>query len=347
MAIRVKMTIGLKDDVGVSFGTLEKVSDRHLQVEIDAEYHKGQMLEFQFALEGWRTSVQGEVAVVRVVPHQMPHGPTTYALKIVSIGDGKETTYREWLYEIAQGGGASVAPRRDPGSSVTSNVSRASRLAEGERRLQALDRQREARRTYSVVSSIAGSGATEARPGVGRKALRDALRGFAGRGKGEPADEADASQPSSPPASPPPRSQPPRSRPPVSDTSLLEEVSVTPSTVSQAGSAQRRRRRLDVRVVADASPPRIEARFHDPNRYLAQYRDHLDRDVLFLRHDDLDIAVGRGVRIRIVLPTEETLVCDGKVAAALPSGTGLLLFLGDDERSLLRRTAARLLRERR
>jgi hypothetical protein len=122
---------------------------------------------------------------------------------------------------------------------------------------------------------------------------------------------------------------------------------VTPSTVSQAGSAQRRRRRLDVRVVADASPPRIEARFHDPNRYLAQYRDHLDRDVLFLRHDDLDIAVGRGVRIRIVLPTEETLVCDGKVAAALPSGTGLLLFLGDDERSLLRRTAARLLRERR
>ncbi len=110
MAIRVKMTIGLKDDVGVSFGTLEKVSDRHLQVEIDAEYHKGQMLEFQFALEGWRTSVQGEVAVVRVVPHQMPHGPTTYALKIVSIGDGKETTYREWLYEIAQGGGGGGGP---------------------------------------------------------------------------------------------------------------------------------------------------------------------------------------------------------------------------------------------
>jgi hypothetical protein len=35
------------------------------------------------------------------------------------------------------------------------------------------------------------------------------------------------------------------------------------------------------------------------------------------------------------------------VATTLPSGMGLLLFLDDDERSLLRRTAARLLRERR
>jgi hypothetical protein len=348
MAIRVKMTIGLKDDVGVSFGTLNKVSDRHLQVEIDAEYHQGQILEFQFALEGWRASVQGEVAVIRVAPHELPHGPTTYALKIVSLAKDRETLYRDWLYEIAQGGGATAPPPRDPTSSVVSNVDRVSRRAEGEKRLKNLERQREARRSYSVVSSIAGSGVTNARPGVGRQALRNALRGFAGQPDEEKAED-------EPPASVPPPSRPPArvpapSRPPASvpaPSRLRDVPSVPPSSISHAGSDQRRRKRVDVRVALDASPPRVDARFYEPKRFLAQYRDHLDRDVLFLRHDDLDIAVGRGVRVRVVLPTDDTVVCDGKVAAVLPSGTGLLLFLDDDDRSLLRRTAARLLRERR
>ncbi len=358
MAIRVKMTIGLKDDVGVSFGTLNKVSDRHLQVEIDAEYHQGQILEFQFALEGWRASVQGEVAVIRVAPHELPHGPTTYALKIVSLAKDKETLYRDWLYEIAQGGGATAPPPRDPTSSVVSNVDRVSRRAEGEKRLKNLERQREARRSYSVVSSIAGSGVTNARPGVGRQALRNALRGFAGQPDEEKAEDeppASVPPPSRPPASVPPPSRPPASvpapsRPPASvpaPSRLRDVPSVPPSSISHAGSDQRRRKRVDVRVALDASPPRVDARFYEPKRFLAQYRDHLDRDVLFLRHDDLDIAVGRGVRVRVVLPTDDTVVCDGKVAAVLPSGTGLLLFLDDDDRSLLRRTAARLLRERR
>jgi hypothetical protein len=102
-----------------------------------------------------------------------------------------------------------------------------------------------------------------------------------------------------------------------------------------------------VRVRTDTEPPRVEARFADPRRYLAQYRDHLDRDVLFLRHDDLALAVDTRARVRILLPTDDVVLCDARVGASLPSGTGFVLQLGDDERSLLRRTAAKLLRERR
>jgi hypothetical protein len=353
MAIRVTMTIGLKDDAGVGFGTLTKVSDRHLQVEIDAQYDRGQPLEFQFALEGWRTSVQGQAAVIRVSPHELSHGPTTYALKIVSLADGKEAVYRNWLYEIAQGGGASVAPHPDATSSVISRVDRASRRAEGEQRLRALERQREARRNHSVVSSIAGSGATSDRPGVGRQALRSALQGFAGR-SGDERSTTRTTDPtpshtrgSAPPPSRPPASTAPPSRPPRRAAPWREELSVPPSSISRTASERRRTKRLDIRVAPDASPPRVEARFHDPKRFLSQYRDHLDRDVLFLRHDGLDIAVGRQVRVRLLLPTDDAVVCDAKVATTLPSGMGLLLFLDDDERSLLRRTAARLLRERR
>ncbi len=351
MAIRVTMTVGLRDEGGVVFGTLSKVSDRHLLVQSEATYERGQRLEFQFALEGRRTSVQGDAVVVRITPHELPHGPTSYALKIAHLAPGKEAAYREWLYDLAHGGGSSARPHRDHASSITSSVSNAAeRRAAGERRLAAMDRQRTDRRSSSVVSSIAGSSASAARAGVGRQALRNALRGFAVRSVSpesvEPGDsprrqrmEVEPIVGDVPPARPTPR----RQAPPLDDISVPP-----PSDISHVSGRSRkgRRKRVEIRVRMDTDPPRIEARFADAGRYLAMYRDHLDRDVLFLRHDQLDLPLDARVRARLLLPTDDVVLCDARVAAQLPSGVGFVLKLDDDDRSLLRRTAARLLRER-
>jgi len=349
------MTVGLRDDNGVVFGTLSKVSDRYLQVESDADYERGQMLEFQFALEGRGTSVQGDAQVVRVVPHEIPHGPSSYALKVLAVAQGMEAVYREWLYDLAHGGGSSLQPQRDHASSISSTISRTpQRRAEGERRLAQLEQRRARRSSNSVVSSIMDSSVSATRDGVGRQALRQTLRGFAVRSSGPEAVDPDSvgggRRPMDvepilgelPPRSLPPHSVPPRSRPPRSD-----EPSITPSGFSSAGRSDRqKRKRVDIRVRRDTDPARVEVRFADPRRYLAMYRDHLDRDVLFVRHEDLDMALQCRVRARLVLPNDQVILCDASVGACLPSGTGLLLKLNDAERSLLRRTAAQLLRSR-
>ncbi len=350
MAIRVTMTIGLRDSNGVVFGTLGKVSDRHLQVQSDAEYQREQIVEFQFALEGRRTSVQGDAQVVRVVPHELPHGPTTYALKILTLAKGKEATYRQWLYDLAHGGGSSARPHRDHAPSITSTISNASeRRAEGEARLAALERAKGARKSHSIVSSIAGSSASAARAGVGRKALRQALRGFAVRSTTpEPASPDQERRLEVEPlvdGEPRPR-QADRSVPPRSTPGRREPPSITPSDFQSTTTRGRKRKRMEVRVRTDTEPKRVEVRFSDPRRYLAMYRDHLDRDVIFLRHEDLDLAIHSPMRARLVLPNDEVVLCDASVGACLPSGTGILLRLDDDERSLLRRTAAALLRAR-
>ena len=353
MAIRVTMTIGLRDDAGVVFGTLQKVSDRHLQAQSDAEYQQGQIVEFQFALEGRRTSVQGDAQIVRVSPHEMSHGPATYALKILTLAKGKEAVYREWLYELAHGGGSSARPHQDHASSISSTLSNAEqRRLEGERRLAALERAKSERRSRSVVSSIVGSSVSSARPGVGRQALRQALRGFAVRGgdvgsagpddRVQRALEVEPLVGGIPPRSVSPRSVSPRSMSPSS------EPSITPSDYSSPGgrSDRPRRQRMEIRVRRDTDPSRVEVRFADARRYLAMYRDHLDRDVLFVRHDELDLPLGSPVRTRLVLPNDEVILCDASVGACLPSGTGLILSLDEGDRSLLRRTAAQLLRAR-
>ena len=362
MAIRVTMTIALRDDNGVVFGTLNKVSDRHLQAEADGVYRQGQVIEFQFALEGRRVSVQGTATVIRVMPHELPHGPTTYALKIVELAPGLDAAYREWLYDLAHGGGSSARPHRDHAASISSTVSNAaSRRSEGERRLRALERAKAAR-SNSVVSSIAGSAASSARSGVGREALRSALRGFAVRSStpesvgpdGAPSGRARKLE-VEPIVDRAPRSAPARSvAPPSASPRSMgrhEGVSVPPSDVSRVpgsrGRSDRKRPRVEVRVRTDTDPPRIEARFADSRRYLAQYRDHLDRDVLFLRHEALDFALDRRIRVRILLPTDDVVLCDASVGGCLPSGTGFVLKLDEDQRSLLRRTAAKLLRDRR
>ena len=271
-------------------------------------------------------------------------------MKILSLAKGKETVYREWLYDLAHGGGSSQKPHRDHSSSISSTISNAAeRRSEGERRLAAIERAKAERRSNSVVSSIMGSSVSATRAGVGRQALRQALRGFAVRGgSAEPTtSEPGADRPLE--VEPlvggvPRRNGPTRSMPPLRD-----EPSITPSEFSAAGgrSGKARRKRLDVRVRLDTQPPRVEARFADARRYLAMYRDHLDRDVLFVRHEDLvDLALDSPVRARLVLPDDEVVLCDARVGACLPSGIGLVLRLDEGDRSLLRRTAAKLLRAR-
>lgn len=122
----------------------------------------------------------------------------------------------------------------------------------------------------------------------------------------------------------------------------------TPSDWSTASSTRRRgkRRRIEVKVTDHTEPPRVLVCFHDPKRFLAMYRDHLDRDVLFLRHDGPVLPMGGSVRVRLVTPTEDVVLCDATIQAVLPSGVGIVLSLDDDDRSLLRRTAASLLRRK-
>jgi hypothetical protein len=289
MALRVSMTIALRDEHGVVFGNLDKVSDRHLQVSIDADYQRGQVIEFQFALEGMRRSVQGEAAVIRVVPDEKGGGLCTYALKIVSLSSDAKRAFEAWLYELAQGGGTSAKPHRDHASSIISTISRTSeRRREGERRLARLERSQPAQNP-SWVSSIAASQRSESRTGVGRAAVRAALRGFADR-----------------------------------STDGSHSASVT----------------------SRAKPDRLQVKVR-PATFLHQYRDHLDHDVLFLRLEAAELPVDSAVRVHLVLPTDDRMRCDAVVGAHLPSGTGLILHLEDQERSTLRAVATQLMRQRR
>ncbi len=358
MAIRVTMTIAIRDENGVQFCTLEKVSDRHLQVQSTTSYVKGQPVEFQFALEGYRASVQGDAVIVRVAPHEIEQGPTTYALKILAVSDKVAKLYRQWLYDLAHGGGSSNRPHEHHASSISSVVSDASaRRAEGERRLAAIEEKRARRQTHSVVSSIARSGTVSGvRDGVGRSALRKTLRGWAVRSSTPDSTPPSSTEPSEPPRrrlqvdpivediDPPsvpraPRQRAPRSTPPVSTPS-------TWSTTSTTTGRRHKRKRMEVKVADHTDPPRVLVRFHDPKRFLAMYRDHLDRDVLFVRHDGPELPAGSPVRVRIVTPTDDVVLCDGTLQAVLPSGVGVVLKLDDDERSLLRRVAASLLRKK-
>jgi hypothetical protein len=292
MAIRVTMTIALRDRGGLEFATLTKVSERYLQVESEHHYPQGRMVEFQFGLEGRRTSIQGEGLVARVEPLSAPRGAQRYAIRIVTLAPPVAERYGAWLRELAHGGGSSARPHRDHASSI----SHASASCRGD------------------VSDIMGSSATDARPGVGRGAVRQALRGFAVRGE-ERAVEPLMGEPS------------------AFDSLPAWDTDGTPTE------GRGRPRRVSWTLARHHDPPRLELRFADPRRYLAMYREHLDRDVLFLRLEDPPLRVDSRVKVRVVLPSEAVVLCGAHVAAVLPSGTALLLRLNAEERDTLLREA--------
>ncbi len=102
-----------------------------------------------------------------------------------------------------------------------------------------------------------------------------------------------------------------------------------------APEAPRKRRRVEVKVAATASPPIVMVRFNDPERYVAYYWKHLHRDALQVRYDASELEVNTQVSVRLVLPGGSTVKCTGHVRAASPQGFALRLDLDATARSTL------------
>lgn len=309
MAIKVKISIGLRDDRGVLFGTLLEVSDRHLRATAEGLYDPGQRVEFRFPLDGYRASVLGQARVQRVVPPEFGVGLASLVLDIEELDPRCQAVFREWLYDQAHGGGTPSRPHERLVSSINSTVSSDSaRARDGQRRLDALDAARAQRLGQSVPPGHSAPG-SDLRQGVGRAAMREALRNYAG-----PQGEA---------ARPAPASGPPPSH----------------GGETQAGGAA-----LEVRLSDRSTPAKLLVRFHDKRRFLDMVRDHIDRDMLFVRVDGASLPVGAALSVRMALPAGEVLLCDGLVLAALPSGFGVKLELTDGDRSQVQAAAAASLR---
>jgi len=359
VAIRVKMSISLRDERGVIFGSLKKVSDRQLDVVCESAYMRGQLLEFQFELEGFRVSVYGKARVEGVNTPEL--GPSRYVLRIVEQESSQAAQYREWLYELAQGGGSSSRPHEHL-SSIISNTARArpERMAEGERRLRAMDERRTRSSATSTSSSWLSSSVSGARRGVGRTALREALRSYTTE-----QDELEAwsrEQDERAPERRRPSARPRRARVRGEQRSVASSdvgrsersssvSSVRPtrerrSSQNQGSAPKRKRRRVDVKVAANANPPIVNVRFNDPKRYQRQYREYLRRDALYVRIEHSGLALDTAVQVRLVIPGGHALIADGRVVADMPTGLGVALVLDDEQRHLLRLAAGRWRRNR-
>ncbi len=109
---------------------------------------------------------------------------------------------------------------------------------------------------------------------------------------------------------------------------------------SESGSgAQRKRRRVEVKVASNAKPPIVMIRFNDPERYVTYYWKHLHRDALQVRFDGAELERGTKVSVRLVLPGGSTIKCTGHVRVASAAGFALRLELTDSVRSTLRLSA--------
>lgn len=111
-----------------------------------------------------------------------------------------------------------------------------------------------------------------------------------------------------------------------------------PAVTNGAG-AQRKRRRVEVKVASSAQPPIVMIRFNDPERYVAYYWKHLHRDTLQVRFEDAELERGTEVSVRLVLPGGSMVQCTGRVKVVMPGGFGLQLDLTDAARSTLRLSA--------
>ena len=96
---------------------------------------------------------------------------------------------------------------------------------------------------------------------------------------------------------------------------------------------------IEIRVEPGCAPPRITVTFHDPERFRAMYRDHLDQDILFVRLGTTEVVAGTVLEVRIVLPGEEIFRLPGRIVAVLPSGTAILLTLDEGHRFRLQKAA--------
>jgi hypothetical protein len=105
------------------------------------------------------------------------------------------------------------------------------------------------------------------------------------------------------------------------------------------GDGTRKRRRVEVKVASQATPPIVMVRFNDPERYVAYYWQHLHRDTLKVRFSDHELERNAQVNVRLVLPGGSTVKCSGFVRLANEGGFALKLELNDSARSTLRLSA--------
>lgn len=300
MAILVQLAISLRDDVGVVMSRLLEVSDKMLVVDGENSRLLGQKVEFQFELEGFHTALYGEAEVERVINPEFGRGRCF--LRIVDIRSHQRALFREWLYELSQGGGTPRRPHAHLSSIISSTTtSRAERVREGERRLRLLDQARTG--PQGTVSSLAMDS-------VGRNSLRDVLVAW---DRKESARSAGATASA-------------RGRPRPTDESRRHGTSRD----------QQRRRRVEVRIARSAQPPFIVVRYNDPVRFSEHYWAHLHRGALQVRVYDHDVPAGIEIRLRLIMPNGAAVTCQGHVATVLPSWLGLALRLEDDDLLSLR-----------
>jgi hypothetical protein len=191
-------------------------------------------------------------------------------------------------------------------SSISNPKADPDRIREGQRRLEAVDEAHARRSSPSNASSVTGA-SSPGRTGVGRAALRDALRGW---GEGS-----EGSSPRHP------------ERETIRGTSLDRGVAQGVSPV-------------EVRLAASAQPPRLLVRFHDRRRFLDMFRDHLDRDMVFVRCEGAGLATGTTVAVRLAFPGGDIPMAEGLVLAVLPSGVAIQLRLSAEDRNQVRQAVA-------
>jgi hypothetical protein len=85
----------------------------------------------------------------------------------------------------------------------------------------------------------------------------------------------------------------------------------------------------------------VTLRYNDPARYLADFGDYLSKGAVFVRWAGTRPDHKARVSLAILLPSGQTIRCDGEVVALLPSGFGISLKLTDTDRQVLS-TEARL-----
>ncbi len=400
MAIRVDISISLRSEYGVTLGRLLKVSDKQLLVAAESKFRPGAKIEFQLELPAYGTTVYGLAQVTRITIYT--DAPNRYLLVITQLSTKDRQVYQEWLYDLAQVGGGPSRSSALVSSIVSTLGERPS--SSGSRRVS--PPKDSARPTHSGSSPgrdgrwsmSVGSAVSDARTGVGRAAVREALRArFAERLRSKqraataeprgtndetptPPEPTDAATPgrygldsgsltsAAGPALPPKRSRPVRSadaeaefsskirtvRPtrtagggditvthsPEAErqfssrrpTPAATDTSITPSTApSQAPKLQR----VQVTLALDARPPVVTLRYNDASRFCSDWTDYLSKDAIFVRWRESKPGHRAKVTLRLVLPSEAELSCDGEVVALMPSGFGLSLKLDDEHKTML------------
>jgi hypothetical protein len=111
------------------------------------------------------------------------------------------------------------------------------------------------------------------------------------------------------------------------------------ATASQPAPTRRKRRRVEIRVAAGASPPMVVIRYNDPSRYNSHYWEQLHRGTLQLRHRGVCLEPDAPVRVRLILPGGTVITCSGTVTQSREQGFGLQLEPGLGDRSLMELSA--------